>query len=74
MSEIVFKGKEFVYNHHLAVPFRSLEIHSDKGIGKPSLTGNLIVHGANLHALKALLPHYAGKVDCIYVEEGQGVS
>lgn len=68
MSEIVFKGKEFVYNHHLAVPFRPLEIHPDKGVGEPSLTGNLIIHGDNLHALKALLPQYAGKVDCIYID------
>ena len=68
MSEIVFKGKEFVYNHHLAVPFRPLEIHPDNGIGESSLDGNLIIHGDNLHALKALLPYYAGKVDCIYID------
>lgn len=68
MTELNFKGKEFVYNHHLAVPFRPLEMHSDKGIGAPSLDGNLIVHGDNLHALKALLPLYAGKVDCIFID------
>ena len=68
MSEFVFKGKEFVYNHHLAVPFRPLEIHPDKGIGESSLDGNLIIYGDNLHALKALLPYYAGKVDCIYID------
>ena len=28
---------------------------------------NLIIHGDNLHALKALLPRYAGKVKCIYI-------
>lgn len=68
MTELVFKGKEFVFNHHLAVPFRPLEIHADKGIGAPSLDGNLIIHGDNLHALKALLPLYAGKVDCISID------
>lgn len=68
MTELNFKGKEFVYNHHLAVPFRPLEIRVDKGIGGPSLDGNLIVHGDNLHALKALLPYYAGKVDCIFID------
>jgi adenine-specific DNA-methyltransferase len=31
-----------------------------KGIGDPRLDGNLIVQGDNLHALKALLPMYAG--------------
>ena len=68
MSELNFKGKEFVYNHHLSVPFRPLVVHAEKGIGDPSLDGNLIVHGDNLHALKALLPLYAGKVDCIFID------
>ena len=68
MTELNFKGKEFVYNHHLAVPFRPLVPHADKGIGPVSLDGNLIIHGDNLHALKALLPLYAGKVDCIFID------
>ena len=68
MSELNFKGKEFVYNHHLSVPFRPLVVHAEKGIGEPSLDGNLIIHGDNLHALKALLPLYAGKVDCIFID------
>lgn len=68
MTELVFKGKEFVWNHHLAVPFRPLEMHPDKGIGAPRLDGNLIIQGDNLHALKALLPMYAGRVDCIFID------
>lgn len=68
MTEITFKGKEFVYNHHLAVPFRPLVPQQDKGVGPISLDGNLIVHGDNLHALKALLPLYAGKIDCVYID------
>lgn len=68
MTEINFKGKEFVYNHHLAVPFRPLVPDETKGIGPVALDGNLIVHGDNLHALKALLPLYAGKVDCIFID------
>ena len=68
MSELQFKGKEFVYNHHLSVPFRPLVMDAGKGIGEPSLAGNLIIHGDNLHALKALLPLYAGKVDCIFID------
>ena len=68
MTELVFKGKEFVWNHHLAVPFRPLEMHPDKGIGPARLDGNLIVQGDNLHALKALMPMYAGKVDCIFID------
>ena len=28
---------------------------------------NMIIHGDNLEALKALLPQYEGKVKCIYI-------
>ena len=68
MSELHFKGKEFVYNHHLSVPFRPLVMDAEKGVGEPSLADNLVIHGDNLHALKALLPLYAGKVDCIFID------
>lgn len=56
MTELNFKGKEFVYNHHLSVSFRPLVPHPDKGIGDVALDSNLIIQGDNLHALKALLP------------------
>jgi adenine-specific DNA-methyltransferase len=68
MTELTFKGKEFVYNHHLTVPFRPLVPDRSKGIGPVALDGNLIIHGDNLHALKALLPLYAGKIDCIFID------
>jgi adenine-specific DNA-methyltransferase len=68
MPELDFKGKEFVYNHHLAIPHRPLIPHTDKSIGESRLDGNLIIHGDNLHALKALLPMYAGRVDCIFID------
>lgn len=31
-------------------------------------TDNMIIHGDNLEALKALLPFYAGQVKCIYID------
>lgn len=68
VTELTFKGKEFVYNHHLAVPFRPLVPDAKKGVGPVALDGNLIIHGDNLHALKALLPLYAGNVDCIFID------
>ncbi len=72
MPTLDFKGKSFVYAHHLSVPFRELVIDAKKSLPtkglKPSLEDNLIIHGDNLHALKALLPVYAGKVDCIYID------
>ena len=63
MPELNFKGKEFVHNHHLAVPHRPLIPDAAKSLGEVKMDGNLIIHGDNLHALKALLPMYAGKVD-----------
>jgi adenine-specific DNA-methyltransferase len=68
MPEIVFKGKEYVYNHHLSVPYRPLVADAAKGVGPADLNGNLVVHGDNLHALKSLLPRYAGAVDLIFID------
>jgi adenine-specific DNA-methyltransferase len=66
MPELHFKGEEFVYNHHLTVPYRPLIAQPEKSLGdNPE---NLIIHGDNLHALKALLPRYAGKVDCVCID------
>jgi adenine-specific DNA-methyltransferase len=67
MPTLDFKGKPFVYSHHLSVPFREMIVDEAKSLpdqgASPSLDGNLIIHGDNLEALKALLPRYAGKVD-----------
>jgi adenine-specific DNA-methyltransferase len=68
MPEIVFKGKEYVYNHHLTVPYRPLVAQPDKGVGAPDLAGNLVIHGDNLAALKSLLPRYAGQVDLVFID------
>jgi adenine-specific DNA-methyltransferase len=69
MPFLQFKGKSFVQNHHLAVPYHQLVPQKDKSLSeKVSLHDNLIVQGDNLIALKALLPTYAGKVDCIYID------
>lgn len=71
MPTLEFKGKPFVYSHHLSVPFRELIVDKKKshpGGNKASLDDNLIIHGDNLEALKALLPRYAGKVDVIYID------
>ncbi len=69
MPSLHFKGKVFVENHHLAVPFHELQAVRSKGLSeKASLHDNLIVEGDNLAALKALLPTYHGKVKCIYID------
>lgn len=77
MTEFVFKGKEFVHNHHLSIPHRPLvpdasksilPLEADEQAPPARLDGNLIIHGDNLHALKSLLPLYGGKVDCIFID------
>ncbi len=60
-------GKEAVVKHHKEVPFRLLETVPELSCGDAE-SGNLIVEGDNLHALKALLPRYAGQVKCIYID------
>ena len=49
------------------VPYRLLEETRDLSAGKPD-AGNLLIQGDNLEALKALLPFYAGRLKCIYVD------
>ena len=69
MSWLQFKGRVFVENHHLAVPFHEMQPIRSRGLSrKVSLHDNLIVEGDNLAALKALLPTYHGKIKCIYID------
>lgn len=68
MPTLQFKGKNIIWNHHLSIPYHTLEeiprlnYQPDKG------EGNLIIEGDNLLALKALLPVYGGKIKCIYID------
>ena len=68
MPTLDFKGKQLVYSHHHLVPYRPLVPHPDKSLNPAASDDNLIIHGDNLHALKALLPRYAGRVKCIYID------
>lgn len=70
MPTLDFKGKQVVYAHHLSVPHRTLEKDRKKSFPAQagSEEGNLIIHGDNLHALKALMPRYAGRINCIYID------
>lgn len=67
MPTLDWIGKDAVIRHHKEVPFRLLEPDAELSHGDGD-EGNLIVQGDNLHALKALLPKYAGKVKCIYID------
>ena len=73
MPTLDWIGKEKVINHHHDVPFRVLEhkygFRADNLEDKSETrSGNKIIHGDNLEALKALLPEYEGKIDCIYID------
>lgn len=79
MPTLHWIGKEKVINHHQDVPYRVLEHKYTFANGvqtAPSPTeraggevsGNLILHGDNLEALKSLLPKYESKVKCIYID------
>lgn len=73
MPTLTWIGKEKVVNHHQEVPYRVLEHkygfraedESDKMLTN---SGNKIIHGDNLEALKSLLPEYEGRIKCIYID------
>ena len=68
MPSLEFKGKQHIYAHHLTVPYRQLIPDDDRSLDPAGADDNLIVHGDNLEALKALLPRYAERVKCIYID------
>ena len=68
MPTLEFKGKQHIYAHHLTVPYRPLVSDTARSLNPGGADDNLIIHGDNLHALKALLPRYAGRVKCIYID------
>lgn len=67
MPTLNWIGKQAVVKHHKDVPLRLLEPVPELCCDAAG-SGNLIVQGDNLHALKALLPRYAGQVKCIYID------
>lgn len=72
MPTLEWLCKDKVVNHHLDVPYRILErkYSFDAAGTRAEDVGseNMIVHGDNLEALKALLPRYEGRVKCVYID------
>lgn len=72
MPTLEWIGKDKVINHHQQVPFRILEREysfDEKGRhDEDNDSNNMIIHGDNLEALKALLPRFEGRVKCIYID------
>jgi len=73
MPTLNWIGKDKVVSHHQDVPYRVLEhkygFTAENGDQtEPTNSGNKIIHGDNLEALKSLLPEYEGKIKCIYID------
>lgn len=72
MPTLDWIGKSKVVNHHLDVPYKTLERqYSFDKVGEhkeDNGSGNMIIHGDNLEALKSLLPQYEGRIKCIYID------
>ncbi len=65
MPTLDWIGKQAVVNHDKDVPFRLLKRDAKLSVGDSQ---NLLVKGDNLEALKALMPYYVGKVNCVYID------
>lgn len=72
MPTLQWIGKDKVISHHLDVPVRELKheygFKEKQETKTPTWSGNKIIHGDNLEALKALLPEYEGRIKCIYID------
>jgi adenine-specific DNA-methyltransferase len=72
MPTLHWIGKEKVVNHHMDVPYKVLEhsygFDNGKQTKNETNSGNKIIHGDNLEALKSLLPEYEGRIKCIYID------
>ena len=68
MPTLDFKGKQHIYAHHLTIPYRTIEADESRSCNPSDTDDNLIIHGDNLHALKTLLPRYANRIKCIYID------
>ena len=67
MPTLDWIGKKAVINHDKQVPFHLLNEVPELSCGDKD-SGNMLIQGDNLVALKSLLPYYAGKVKCIYID------
>nr|MBQ6739407.1 site-specific DNA-methyltransferase [Synergistaceae bacterium] len=75
MPTLNWLGKDKIINHANKIPFHVLNHKYNFQAKINSLfenseinTGNKIIHGDNLIALKSLLPEYAGKIKCVYID------
>ena len=65
MPQLTWLGDEQAKRAARGVPYRLLEKVSHHGTAE---AGNWLIRGDNLEALKALLPFYAGRVKCVFID------
>lgn len=65
MPTLEWTGKDAVKAHLAALPATRLEVQAGHGL---AASGNLLIEGDNLRALKALLPHHRRRVHCVYID------
>lgn len=68
MSALDWIGRQAVINHYKNLPYHMLTVDENLSINIEDSNGNIIVHGDNLIALKALLPYYGKKVRFCYID------
>lgn len=73
MPTLNWIGKDKIMTHHNDVPFHVLDHKYGFRSSNPddqsyTGSGNMIIHGDNLMALKSLLPQYEGQIKCIYID------
>ena len=67
MPMLNWMGREKAVKATKDVVMKILREEKSLGYGE-AVKDNILVHGDNLEALKALLPFYAGEVKCIYID------
>jgi ATP-dependent DNA helicase RecG len=65
MPTLDWLNRQAAFTTAARVPYRLLEPVSSHG---DAASGNLLIQGDNLKALKALLPLYRGQVKCIFID------
>lgn len=67
MPTLNWLNRNEALTHAARAPYRLLEAIPALSYGDGE-TENMLIQGDNLDGLKALLPYYAGRVKCIYID------
>jgi adenine-specific DNA-methyltransferase len=68
--ELTWLGKEVLpkVEPRILLEIPDISFHASKKIGEHDIFNNVLIHGDNLLALKALENDFSGKVKCIYID------